>query len=60
VAEDWTLYKVIADEVEFFHADPDRGWVASWTRSVGVVVPLWRHLRLRYVRDGDGWRRGLL
>jgi pyridoxamine 5'-phosphate oxidase len=43
VAEDWTLYTVTADEVEFFQGDPDR-----------------RHVRLRYVRDGDGWRRGLL
>jgi pyridoxamine 5'-phosphate oxidase len=43
VAEDWTLYTVMDDEVEFFQGDPDR-----------------RHVRLRYLRDSDGWRRGLL
>jgi pyridoxamine 5'-phosphate oxidase len=37
-ATGWTLYTLLADEVEFFQGVPDR-----------------RHVRLRYVRQGDHW-----
>ncbi|NMO50455.1 oxidase [Actinoplanes sp. TBRC 11911] len=43
VPKEWTLYTVLADEIEFFQGDPDR-----------------RHVRLRYVRHGEAWKRGML
>src|ERR1700754_1630945 len=38
VAEHWTVYEVVPDEIEFWQADADR-----------------RHVRVQYLRAGDGW-----
>jgi pyridoxamine 5'-phosphate oxidase len=43
VPEGHTVYRLRADEAEFFQGDPGRF-----------------HRRLRYVRNGEGWSRGLL
>jgi pyridoxamine 5'-phosphate oxidase len=44
VPERHTVFMLRADEAEFFQGDPHGRF----------------HLRLRYVREGDGWSRGLL
>ncbi|WP_194420061.1 pyridoxine/pyridoxamine 5'-phosphate oxidase [Microbacterium abyssi] len=37
--DDWTLWRVVPNRVEFWQGSPDR-----------------RHVRIAFVRDGDGWR----